>query len=599
MQRAVRSVAAGVSGVEGKRLTAGWSLAEHMRQSRANFKFAFRQCKADEAQYRAEALSAKMQDGRIKSFWHDIRSAKSNPQLLVQRVDQATGERDVAELWMRKYRQVFNSIDDARSQDDFTAGLRDAVNEPINFVTVEELKAIVCALPNNKAVGLDTIPNELFKQAPQWLLVWLSQTFNTFLAHCFLPLSFTDVYLVPLLKNKLKDHADSANYRPIAIATAASKVFERLLSNRLIDFLDTTDNQFGFKPHHSTEMCVFTLKEVVRYYLQLNTPIFLCFIDVKSAFDRVSYWLLLSKLQERGVPLYLLLILQHWFTEQQLCVRWGATISDTFNMKNGIRQGSVLSPILFNVYVDQLNVLLNDSRIGCHIANKAVNNFAYADDLAIVCPSASALNDLLRICEDFARHHYIQFSTNKSVCMNICPSSCHLSSRPDIYFCGTVLEYVEKFTYLGHVIIEDFNDDEDVKKETRNLCARGNALIRTFYFANFDVKIRLFTTYCFSFYCSPLWNNFRVATLSRLRVTYNNIMRRLAGVPPWHSAREMFVHSGVDSFAERVRWQCWGTMQRVTNSQNVLVQTARDSDAGLHSQLWQRWIHLLYLHPPP
>ena len=369
------------------------------------------------------------------------------------------------------------------------------------------------------------------------------------------------------------------------------------MCNILIDFLQTTDNQFGFKPHHSTEICVFTLKEVVRYYLEHNTPLFICFADIKGAFDRVSYWLLLGKLQERGVPSYLLLILQHWFTEQHLCVRWGGAISDTFTMSNGIRQGSVLSPLLFNVYVDQLNVLLNESRIGCHIGNKVLNNFAYADDLAIVCPSASGLNDLLRLCEEFARRHYIQFSTSKSVCMNVCPNSCRLGTQPDVYLCGSVLEYVQKFTYLGHVITDDFSDDDDIKKETRNLCARGNALIRIFHFANFDVKARLFVTYCYTFYCSSLWTNFRLAPLNRLRVSFNNIMRRLAGVPPWHSARQLFVHSGVHSFAERVRWQCWGTMSRVRDSLNSLVKTVRESDAGLYSQLWHRWEQLIYLHP--
>ena len=80
-------------------------------------------------------------------------------------------------------------------------------------------------------------------------------------------------------------------------------------------------------------------------------------------------------------------------------VGWGSVRSLAFTMSNGIRQGSVLSPHLFSVYVDDLSHMLNGSVLGCHIAGTPANNFSYADDLAIVCPSAVALNDLLGVCE--------------------------------------------------------------------------------------------------------------------------------------------------------------------------------------------------------
>ena len=83
-----------------------------------------------------------------------------------------------------------------------------------------------------------------------------------------------------------------------------------------------------------------------------------------------------------------------------------------------------------------------------------------------------------------------------------------------IFLGGTVLEYVDKFSYLGHIICNDFYDDDDIKKETRNLCARGNALIRTFGFCNLDVKCRLFMSFCYTFYCGTLWSVYRAATLT-------------------------------------------------------------------------------------
>ena len=83
-------------------------------------------------------------------------------------------------------------------------------------------------------------------------------------------------------------------------------------------------------------------------------------------------------------------------------MKWGNASADVFFMTNGIRQGSILSPNLFKIYVDELNLLLSDSKIGCRIAGKSLNNFSYTDDLAILAPSARALNELLANCDDFA-----------------------------------------------------------------------------------------------------------------------------------------------------------------------------------------------------
>ena len=427
------------------------------------------------------------------------------------------------------------------------------------------------------------------------LLVRLSLYFSAFLAHCFLPETLSNVLLIPLIKNKLKDSSRSDNYRPIAIATAASKVFERALLNRLAPFLNSSDNQFGFKQQHSTELCIMALKEVVRYYFNLNTPVFICFLDIKSAFDRISYWLLLCKLHERGVPVYLLLLLKFWFSSQQLYVRWGRAMSNGFTMSNGVRQGSVLSPLFFNVYVDEFSHALNASNIGCHVANKPLNNFSYADDMALVCPSACALNRMLRLCEKLAVRHYITYSVTKSECMVVSPRSLCLTSPPSIYLNGSQLKYVNSFTYLGHIIVNEFYDDEDIRKEMRNLCARGNAIIRKFSFCNMDVKCSLYKTYCYPFYCGSLWTRFRVATMDKLKVMYNMVMRRLAGVPPWHSARQMFVSLGVQSFSERLRGLCHGARERARGSGNTMVQALVQSDATAQSDLWHRWSLLLDL----
>ena len=123
-------------------------------------------------------------------------------------------------------------------------------------------------------------------------------------------------------------------------------MFESLLLTRLKPFIETSDNQFGFKTNHSTDACIYLLKELVNYYAASNSPVFLCFVDVRKAFDRVNYHKLFLKLHERGTPLYLIGILNYWFNTQQFCVSWGNALSTHFGSSNGLRQGGILSSYL-------------------------------------------------------------------------------------------------------------------------------------------------------------------------------------------------------------------------------------------------------------
>ena len=107
-----------------------------------------------------------------------------------------------------------------------------------------------------------------------------------------LPLDMIKTTIVPVIKNKCGNLADSNNYRPIAIATIISKLYESTILYECEYFLSTCDNQFGFKRKHSTEFCIYTLKEFIDYYKQRGTTIFVTFLDASKGFDKIDFLLL-------------------------------------------------------------------------------------------------------------------------------------------------------------------------------------------------------------------------------------------------------------------------------------------------------------------
>ena len=136
-------------------------------------------------------------------------------------------------------------------------------------------------LKNNKAVGNYGILSEVNKFASERLLTMMC----IFLSGCMLtgklPNTLMNVVVIPLLKCKSKDPIDVNNYRPIAIATALSKVLEQVLLSRLASYMWTAHSQSGFKQAHGTEMAIFALKQIVDFYHNQDTPVYMCFLDAK------------------------------------------------------------------------------------------------------------------------------------------------------------------------------------------------------------------------------------------------------------------------------------------------------------------------------
>ena len=222
--------------------------------------------------------------------------------------------------------------------------------------------------------------------------------------------------IVPIIKNKTGDTSDKNNYRPIALVTVASKLFEICILEILETYLITHDHQFGFKAKHSTDMCIFTVKTLVKYYTDQMTPVYTCLLDASKAFDRVNHWTLFAKLIETGAPLLIVRVLLFWYQKQQVCIKWGNSCSTYFTICNGVRQGGILSPRLFALYVNQLTNQLIACKDGCYFNDMCINHVLYADDICLLAPTASAMQTLLDVCYEYGIDNDIVFNPIKLVC---------------------------------------------------------------------------------------------------------------------------------------------------------------------------------------
>ena len=238
------------------------------------------------------------------------------------------------------------------------------------------------------------------------------------------------------MKNTRENISSKDNYRPIAWTSTLSKILEKIILARYSSLLQTTENQFGFKSNSSTDLCVFSLKQVIDYYRSNGSPVYLCFLDASKAFDRVPHNILFSKLFEQKIPHIVIRLLVYWYSTQTFTVRWNNVLSDPFTASNGLRQGSILSPTLFSGYIDSLSIELYASSVGCTLNTKCFNHLIYADDTVLLAPSPKALQNLINICVNFAEKHGLVYNERKTKFMCIKPAALKNMYVPNVELNG-------------------------------------------------------------------------------------------------------------------------------------------------------------------
>ena len=171
------------------------------------------------------------------------------------------------------------------------------------------------------------------------------------------------------------------------------------------------------------------------------------FVDIKKAFDSANVWGILLLLQKKVVHPEIINILEHWFSISSAKIKWNDTLSKSVSLTSGVRQGGILSPLLFSAFIDNILSILQSSNRGCFINKECFNSFLYADDLLLVSLSVTDLQDLLNLASDSFCSLGLQINPAKSNCLRV--GRRFKVVCEEILVSGSPLPWVKEAKYLG------------------------------------------------------------------------------------------------------------------------------------------------------
>lgn len=325
-------------------------------------------------------------------------------------------------------------------------------------ISQTEISSAIRGLKTGKSPGYDEILNEYIKCTEHLLMPVYIKLFNTIFDTGTLPEAWLEGKIRPIYKNK-GDKSDPENYRPITILSCLSKLFTAVLNTRLTKFLDTyellNENQAGFRKGYSTVDHIFALNSLIELFRSTKKKLYCTFIDFSKAFDsvwRIGLW---KKMLGSSINGKFLRIVHNMYAGIKSSVSVQGEDSPFFACDCGVRQGENLSPVLFSIYLNDLESYLlhknlagvtidiNDNDIMIYMK---LFTLLYADDTALMADSAKEMQNCLNAFASYCQEWKLTINTEKTKILIF-----GARKRSDIQFKlnKDIIEIVNKYKYLG------------------------------------------------------------------------------------------------------------------------------------------------------
>lgn len=459
---------------------------------------------------------------RPRDFWRLFKTSKS-----------IKGKDLSVDDFYSYFKNLLNEINTVNNDEseDFCSSHNFDQSDPIfeeldSQITTDEVKKCINALSGGKACGTDNLLNEYFIEAGDILLSHITDLFNILLDSGYFPDGWTEGIIIPLFKKGNEN--DVNNFRGITLVSCLSKVFTAVLNNRINNWCEKyskiSDAQFGFRKGFSTVDAVFTLHSLIDHMLNNGKRLYCAFVDLKKAFDSVYRNALWLKLYKLGINGKMLRIIRALYDSVKCCIRHCDSYSDFFEVSVGLKQGETLSPILFSLFVEDLEIYLQsrpDS--GLCINDINIMLLMFADDMVIIGDSPEELQLSLNNLHDYCSKWGLEVNTVKTKIV-VFRKRGRLYANENWTYNGTELEVVNDFNYLGVV----FNYTGSFAMNQQTLSGKAlkaiNILLQNVRRYDFSPRTlcQLFDSFVASIlnYCSEVWGYTKSKPIERIHLKY-------------------------------------------------------------------------------
>ena len=466
----------------------------------------------------------------------EIRKTRKSPQTSSSTIDGITD--DIPNYLASKYEKLYNGVDDKANLLELERFLELNISDRSQFhvdkITAEIVKKSALKLKPGKTDPVMSITSDCLLNAPDCLYQILAVCMRSYIIHGHVSMCLLTSTMVPLIKDKLGDSASSDNYRSIAISSVIMKIFDLVILSVFGEHLQLEGLQFGYQSEVSTTMCTWLAVETISHFMRNGSEVYTCLMDMSKAFDRVQHSLLFKKLLDQGMPPIIVRFILVSYKRQSANVRWNGETSNHFEIGNGVKQGAIISAVLYCVYTNGLFEELRRIKAGCYIGRDFVGVLGYADDLFLLSPTLDGLQDMLKVCEKYAKQYNLAFSTNenpnksKTKCLAFLHKERELRQ---LKLCGNDLPWVQKGKHLG-VKIENKKGrilNCGIMEKRACYIQRNNELMQEFWFTHSSTKAFINRVYNSHFYGSVLWNLFEKEA-NMLYNTWSVSVRKMFGL---------------------------------------------------------------------